>query len=180
MQKILKMGRYDAALKMVSSIEASIFDDWKGKRPNASLTLTLRLGFRQINPTAGADKGTYHDLGDPKEKERKIVRWNPTVWSKWKSDFVTSAQKFWDNKFCLINNRGHFPFELDGQILIPNVKCRLNIVAQDATAKDNHHTIDVVRLAAGEKWFRSHASLYDSRDTKSEKKGKDSKGKKIM
>ena len=31
---------------------------------NADLTLTLKLGFRQINPAAGAAAGAYHDYGD--------------------------------------------------------------------------------------------------------------------
>lgn len=180
MQKTFTLSRFDATLKTVTSLETSIFDDWKGKRPNASLTLTLRLGFNQINPAGGANTGTYPDYGRAGKPERDIIKWTDESWKTWKSDFIKSAQKFWDNKFCLVNQWGYFPYKLDGKILLPNVKCRVKLVAQDSTATDNHHSIDVVRLAASENWFGSHSRLYDSKDINSVPKGKDSAGNPIM
>ena len=44
---------------------------------NAELVITLKPGFRQINPKSGASKGTFPDYGDPKEKHRKIIKWKP-------------------------------------------------------------------------------------------------------
>jgi hypothetical protein len=147
---------------------------------NAELTLSLRLGFRQINPAGGAATGTYHDYGDPSEPTRKIVKWTPGSWSAWKQNFVTSAQAFWTGKFWLINDGGNFSFEQGGVTYIPNIWCRAKITAHDATDAGNHHTIDVVRLDRTENWFGSHATLYDSLDTKLVRKGRDSANKPIM
>ncbi len=55
---------------------------------NAELTLTLRMGFRQINPSGGANSGTHHDYGDATAPTRRIVKWTDTEWSNWKMSFV--------------------------------------------------------------------------------------------
>jgi len=147
---------------------------------NAELTLTLRMGFRQINPTGGAATGTYHDFGDINEPPRKIIRWTPGAWSSWKANFVSSAQAFWTDKFWLINDSFSFPFKSQGVVYYPNVWCRFKLVGNEATVSGNHHTIDVVRLDPSVKWFGSHSTLYDSKDTDSIQKDTTSTGKKVM
>ena len=72
-------------------------------------------------------------------------------------------------------------FEDGGVKYRHNVYCRFKIVGADAVAGSvHHHVIDVVRLAAAEKWFGSHSTLYDSNDTKSSHKATDSAGSKVM
>ena len=147
---------------------------------NAELTLTLRLGFRQINPPAGADAGIFHDYGISTNEARKIIRWEPDAWTNWKNTLVSSAQRFWDGKFWLINDCLSFPFESRGTLYYPNVWCRFELIGNEATAFGNHHTIDVVRLDPSEPWFGSTATLYDSKDTEPTLSGYTSTGQEIM
>lgn len=148
---------------------------------NADLTLTMKLGFRQINPAGGAATGTYHDYGDVTEPTRNIIKWTPGSWARWKNNFVRTAQRYWHGKFWLVNNFPVLEFEDKGVKYRHNVYCRFKLIGADATAgTTHHHTIDVVRLARNETWFGSHSTLYDSRDTRRTHKATDSAGKKVM
>jgi len=141
------------------------------------------MGFRQINPAGGAASGTYHDYGDATAPSRRIVKWSAAEWSRWKSNFVSSAQAFWTGKFWLLNDSGSFPCAKgtkDAVTYYPNVWCRFKLVGNEATVAGNHHTIDVVRLHPAENWFGSHSTLYDSKDTYSVQKATTSKGKKVL
>ena len=84
--------------------EAELNTDRCDSDTNAELTLTLKLGFRQINPAAGAAEAAYHDYGDPNETTRRIVKWTAGSWNLWKRNFVASAARFWNGKFWLSNN----------------------------------------------------------------------------
>jgi hypothetical protein len=170
MKKTLKFSKFDAELNT----------DCCDPYTNAELTLTLRMGFRQINPAGDAATGTYHDFGDATAPTRKIVKWTPGTWSAWKANFVSSAQAYWTGRFWLINDSASFPYTNGAATYYPNVWCRFKLVGNEATASGNHHTIDVVRLAPSETWFGSNASLYDSKDTNSVQKNTTSKGKKVM
>lgn len=147
---------------------------------NAELTLTLRLGFRQINPAGGAQSGTYNDYGDASAPSRKIVKWTPGAWSYWKTEFVKSAQRFWHGKFWLVNNFARLEYEDKGVKYRPNIWCRFKLIGADADTGIYHHVIEVVRLDKSETWFGSHSTLYDSLDTRSVQKGTASDGKPIM
>lgn len=148
---------------------------------NADLTLTLKLGFRQINPPAGAATGTYHDYGDATRPARNIIKWTAGSWAQWKANFVRSAQRFWHGKFWLINNFPVLEFVDKGVEYRHNVYCRFKLIGADATTGTvHHHVIDVVRLAKNETFFGSHSTLYDSRDTQLTHKRNDSAGNKIM
>lgn len=170
MKKTLTFSKFDAELNT----------DCCDPYNNAELTLTLRMGFRQINPAAGAASGTYHDYGRATAPTRKIVKWTPSAWSHWKTNFISSAQSFWTGKFWLINDCSSFPYTPGADTYYPNVWCRFKLVGNEATAAGNHHTIDVVRLDPSENWFGSHWKLYDSKDTNSVEKARTSKGKKVM
>lgn len=146
---------------------------------NAELTLTLKLGFTQINPAAGAAEGTHNDFGDATKPARKTIKWTATEWANWKANFLSSAQAYWNGKFWLVNDSGSFQFFVGTQTYVPNIYCKFKLVGSDG-AVGNHHNISVVRLHASESWFGSHSTLYDSKDTNSVKKGTDSAGKKIM
>ncbi len=170
MKKKISFAKFDAELNT----------DCCDPYNNAELTLTLRMGFKQINPSGGADKGTYHDYGDATEPTRKIIKWTATSWTNWKTNFVSSAEAFWTGKFWLINDSGSFPFTKGTATYYPNVWCRFKLVGNESTVAGNHHTIDVVRLDPTESWFGSHSTLYDSKDTNSVKKATTSAGKKVM
>ena len=167
MRKKLTFQRFDAELNT----------DCCDPYNNAELTLTLRMGFRQINPAGGANAGTYPDA---RRLSRKIIRWTPAAWSSWIKKFVSSAQSFWTGKFWLINDSFSFPHTNRGVIYFPNVWCRLNLVGNEATVSGNHHTIDVVHLDPSEPFFGSHVTLYDSKDIDSIHKKTTSTGNKVM
>jgi hypothetical protein len=170
MKKTLKLAAFDAELNT----------DVCNSTNNADLTLKLKLGFRQINPTAGAAKGTYNDYGSATGTPRKIIKWTAGEWLSWKKNFCSSAQRYWNGKFWLLNNLGYFGFLSGKQIYLPNVYCRFELIGNDAAVGTHHFVIDVVRLDPSETWFGSHSKLYDSLDTNSVQKATDSKGKPIM
>jgi len=72
MKKAIKLSNFDAELN------TDVADAYR----NMNLTLTLRLEFRQINPTGGAATGTYHDYGDSTEVARKIAKWTLGSWAQ--------------------------------------------------------------------------------------------------
>jgi hypothetical protein len=164
---LLKLAKFDAELNTTPC----------NARNNADLKLTLRLGFRQINPAGGAATGTYNDANP---RSRKIIKWTAPAWNTWKTNFCRSAQDFWSGSFWLINNLGVCGFKDNGQVYLPNFYCLLDIIGSDANMGSHHFVIDVVRLDPSESSFRSHATLYDSEDTKPTSVRNDSKGKPIM
>jgi len=170
MKKTLQLPRFDVLLDT----------DCANPSNNAELTLTLRLGFRQINPAGGANTGTYNDYGSPTGQPRAIIKWSSSTWTAWKVAFCNSARKFWHGKFWILNTRGVLPFKHGQQVFLPNIWCKFDIVHSDASAGTYHHAIDVVRLAPSETWFGSHAQLYDSLDTNLVQKTHNSAGKPIM
>lgn len=166
--------------------DAELNTDTCDRYNNAEITLTLKLCLRQINPAGGAAEGTYHDYGDPADPTRKIIRWTPGAWTRWKDRLCGTAQTYWHGRFWLVNNFAELEFEDGGKKYRPNIWCRFRIKQVEpmpegvAGPVDCHHMIDVVRLHHSEKWFGSHATLYDSRDINSVQKGTDSSGKPIM
>ncbi|MHC4270114.1 MAG: hypothetical protein ACYSTS_16850 [Planctomycetota bacterium] len=147
---------------------------------NAELTLTLRIGFRQINPAGGAAHGTHNDYGDATESTRRTVKWTNASWQRWRSNFIRSAERFWHGKFWLVNDSGSFAFTEGTSTYFPNVWCRFKLEGRDAAVAGNHHTIDVVRLHPSETWFGSHSTLYDSLDTKRNRKATTSLNKPVF
>ena len=170
MKQTIKWPRYD------SEINTDPCDPYT----NGILTLTLRLGFKQINPPAGAAGSTYNDYGDATKPSRKIVRWTPSVWEAWKTDLCTTAQDYWRGKFWLSNDGGSFLVKKGDTYFVPNFKCMLNVEGADAGAGSSHHTISAVCLDKTEKWFGSHAELYDDQDTVEYQSGEDSARKPIV
>ncbi|MEH3038608.1 MAG: hypothetical protein PGN21_00850 [Sphingomonas paucimobilis] len=160
--------------------DASLNTDWCNARNNAELLLTLRLGFRQVNPAGDRATGTYNDYGSPNGKPRKIVKWSQSAWTVWKATFCRSAERFWNGKFWILNRSGILAKRSGAFIFIPNIWCKFDIIGNDAAVGRHHHVIDVVRLDPTESWFGSHATLYDSGDINAVPKKTDSKGKPIL
>ncbi len=168
MKKTIKTTRWNAEL------DTDVCDRYN----NADLTLTLNLGFRQINPPGGAASSMYNDYGIPTKPQRKIIRWTAGAWGTWTSNMIQSAQKFWNGKFWLVNNFPILHYADGSHTYQPNIYCRIRIKHTDVALA--HHSIDVVRLHSSENWFGSHSTLYDSRDTRRAKKNTDSKGKSVV
>lgn len=173
--------------KSTAEFDMELNTDTCGPYDNAELTITLSIGFKQINPAGGADEGTYHSYGDATEPNKKIIKWTPGTWESWKTEFITSAQKYWSGRFWLINNfpsYTHDPFGLtyavNGQIYVANVYCRLNLIGNDSDKGANNFVVEVVRLHPSERFFGSHSRLYDTRDTLPTEKARDTAGKPIM
>ena len=160
--------------------DAELDTDVCDAQNNADLTITLKLGFRQVNPAAGANTGTYNDYGKATSPSRDIQKWSDPSWKSWQENFCRSAQSFWNGKFWLLNNIGALPYDKKGTIYIPNIYCKFKLVGGDGNSGSHHHIIDVVRLAAHEKWFGSHWKLYDSKDTELVEKATNSSGTAIM
>ncbi len=170
LKKTIKLAKFDAVLDT----------DCCDSRNNAELTLKLKLGFRQINPAGGAASGMYNDYGSATGTARKIIKWTASEWGVWKANFVRSAQAFWHGKFWLSNQLGYFGYKAGGQIYLPNIWCRFDLIGSDASSGTHHFVIDVVRLDPSESWFGSHSTLYDSLDTRSVQKSTDSAGNAVM
>lgn len=150
---------------------------------NADVTITLKLGFRQINPSGGAAEGTYHDYGKASKPARKIIKWTPASWRTWTNRLCKEAERYWNGKFWLINNFDCLTYTVRGVTYRPNIWCRFKIInahVPEIGPIDAHHVIEVVRLHKDEDWFGSHSTLYDSKDIESTQKRTDSKGRKVM
>ena len=117
----------------------------------------------------------------PPKQPETLSMWDINSWTRWKAHFTQTAQRYWNGKFWLVNNFPVIEFEDNSIKYRHNAYCRFKLISADATATSvHHHVIDVVRLAPAEKWFGSHSTLYDSRDTKSVHKATDSTGKMVM
>lgn len=173
MKKSVQTAKWDAELN------TDVCDPYN----NADLTITLKIGFRQINPSGGAAEGTYHDYGDATETARKIIKWTPASWKAWTNRLCQEAERFWHGKFWLLNNFDHLTYTVRGVTYRPNIWCRFKVVnahVPEIGPIDAHHVIEAVRLHKDEKWFGSHSTLYDSRDVNWAKKRTDSKGNRVM
>lgn len=111
---------------------------------NAEVTITLRLGFRQVNPTAS--KQTQQDFSEPPQNVR-IIPWTEAYWLRWIKDFVHGAEHFWNKRFWLTNNYPVLEIDSGGVKYRPNVECKLDLIAETAQEKGGyHHVINAVRL----------------------------------
>lgn len=157
---------------------AELDTDVCSRHSNANLTLLLTLGFVQRNPTGGAKTGLVHDFDDPQAAARKTIAWTDRAWHSWTSQLMLSAQQYWDGKFWLKNTFGMFEFSDGVAKYRPNIHCRVKL--QRGIPGYAHHTIESVRLDESERWFGSHETLYDDRDTRWAAKRRDSRGKEVM
>jgi|GEM_PF-777547 len=135
-------------------LDAVLDTDCSDNYHNAELTLTLRIGLLKGDPGGTAPNGTSPDADD---EWRKVIRWTPAIWSKWKETFVFAAEAFWSRKFWLINDDRSIPWShpTNPDIYYPNILCRLEVEVSEAVPSNNHHLLDVVRLNPEEDTFRS-------------------------
>jgi hypothetical protein len=139
---------------------------------NAELTIAMRVFLEQANPAGGADKGTAKEWGTDASgtgsghgTARKIVKWTPETWNRFRRRYKSEVQSYWDGKFWLVNtaNFAEMDFEDRKVTYRPNLWCRFTLEVADSAAKA-HTTISVVRLGPDERVFRSDSGHYDDHD----------------
>ena len=138
------------------------------RRWNCGLNLYLKVFLRKIDPANGAAAGTAPDwdtTNTPGSPARQIARWGTGEFETWKARYQRECQSFWDNRFwlCPPTTYSSLDFLENRRTLRPNVRCGLHLtLVSSSSAAD--HTIDVVRLADTETFFRSDSAHYDNRD----------------
>jgi hypothetical protein len=152
-----------------SSFDATLFEPHQARRGNCGLKLYVKVFLRKVDPAGGAAQGTADDWdtrnGSPAGPARRIVRWSAGEFERWSQRYQRECQSFWDGKFWLSPPNTYTGLDVAQRSgrLRPNVRCDfvLSLVSTPSLA---HHTIDVVRLADNEPFFRSDAAHYDHRD----------------
>ncbi len=169
--------------KTYPTISAELDTDICAPNSNAELTLTLRLGLRQQNPqnkAPGQNYGTVYDGNQPGQPVRAIVDWKPAEWAAFKQALVRQVESVWSKKFWLINGKSWFQFNSGAAAYVPNVYCKLKLVAEDAGAGAHHAIIHVVRLRDDSPGFRSNTRNFDNRDVQSLATRLNAKGQPIV
>jgi hypothetical protein len=137
------------------------------RRWNCGLNLYLKVFLRKIEPANGAATGTAGDWDTRNAggSARNIVRWGPGEFEAWAARYQRECQAFWDTKFwlCPPATYADLDFRNNGTLLRPNARCGLHLTLVSGESMADH-TIDVVRLADSETFYRSDAGHYDHRD----------------
>jgi hypothetical protein len=153
--------------RSLTRMTTMLFEPHQARRWNCAINLYLKVFLRKIDPANGAATGTAADwnttnAGGPR---RNIVRWAPGAFEAWAARYQRECQQFWDNRFwlCPPMNYAELDFRQNLNTLRPNAHCGLylTLVSGEALAD---HTIDVVRLADSEPFYRSDSRHYDHRD----------------
>ncbi len=130
----LKEARYDAKLDL-GSCSRSI---------NASLTLQLRMGIKQINPANNKASGSVSDADGTKHK---IIRWDAGSWAVWKRDFLLRNSNFWSGKMWLYPaKKPLFAFKSKDDVMVPSYNCLLDLQVNDHDKIKEHWRVEVCRL----------------------------------
>lgn len=154
--------------KQLTRMSAMLFEPHLARRWNCGLNLYLKVFLNKINPANGAATGTAPDwdtTNTPGSPARNIVRWGDAEFTAWAQRYQRECQAFWDTRFwlCPPATCSQLDFRQNGVMLRPNIRCGLHLtLVSSASAAD--HTIDVVRLADTETFFRSDSAHYDNRD----------------
>jgi hypothetical protein len=129
----------------------------------------INLLFRDAwnNPKVnieGKGRSKYKDAGGNIQWV-DIKPWKPADLRGWYTDFVASAQKYWDAKLYLITPSSYRGFDvvIQSKKYRPNVWCRFDLKAVKSADKA-HYVIDVANIKEKNAYFRSHSVLYDSND----------------
>ncbi len=157
---------YPASTRL-TRMSAMLHEPHLARRWNCGLNLYLKVFLRKVDPPNGAASGTAGDWSTRNERgpARNIVRWRPGEFEAWAAQYQRECQSFWDTKFwlCPPATYAGMDFQYQGTTLRPNARCglHLSLVTSDTLAD---HTIEVVRLADTEPYYRSDSAHYDHRD----------------
>jgi hypothetical protein len=150
-----------------------------GTNKNATLRITLRLFYKQVNPYAvtapmmaavaagmgipvptGVQVGAHADADNT---PHLIKEWTSPEWTNFINAVKTQAS-LWDGKFWLIPPDDFTFLDVpERSYTRPNVKCefKFEVAVSPSFA---HGSIDVVNIL-GPGFFRSHSRLYNTNDT---------------
>lgn len=153
---------------------------------NCTLRLTLRVFLKQITPNEQTDmmvrtvsdamgqplnprrKVSYY--GDSDENYKLIKDWHGTEWTDFVRDFIIQAES-WNRKFWLMppDDFPYFDIVQGKSTFRPNLACEfgMQVVYSPLIA---HHSIEIVNLYTPTDSFRSHSSLYASKDVTTKSK----------
>jgi hypothetical protein len=158
---------------------------WVSNSPNSNYTLrlTLRVFLKQINPNNMGDMLARISPKTPLDTKRKvsyyndadsnpklIKDWQGTEWTDFVREFTIQAET-WSRKFWLMppDDFSLFDITKGKSIFRPNITCEFR-VQLEYTPLLAHHTIDVVNLYTPTDSFRSHTSLQNSNDVRTDKR----------
>lgn len=151
----------------MTRMSTMLFEPHQARRWNCGITLYLKVFLRKIDPANGAATGTAADWDTTYNhgRARNIVRWAAGEFEAWSARYQRECQTFWDNKFwlCPPMNYADLDFQQNMQTMRPNVRCGMSLSLVNGQALADH-TIDVVRIADGEDFYRSDSGHYDNRD----------------
>ena len=154
----------------LTRMSAMLDEPHQARRWNCGINLYLKVFLQKIDPPNGAATGTAGDWdtrnsGGP---ARNIVRWPQGTFEAWATRYQQECQQFWDNRFwlCPPATYADLDFRSNQITMRPNARCglHLSLVSSESMAD---HTIEVVRLADSEPFFRSDSAHYDNRDIES-------------
>lgn len=126
------------------------------------LMLYLKIHLRQINPPANQAE---HRVRDADNNRIRCVRWTDADWGSFTSRYSEQVNTFWDQTFKLTPPASYTGLVAPrtGNGTRRNVKCGFRMTVQERAA-GSHVSLGVVCLHPDVTFFRSHATLYDSRD----------------
>jgi hypothetical protein len=131
---------------------------------NAELTLVLKLHLDKVTRAAQTT------IQDSDGTTFQVLDWTADGWSRFKRNFQSMGQAYWNGKFWLVSPNGTADLQVAsaGRTFQCNVWCRVRIEVQE-TAAGAHHTIRAVRVRSNggpmnAGTFRSNDSLYDQYD----------------
>jgi len=153
--------------RSLTRMSTMLFEPHQARRWNCGVNLYLKVFLRKIDPDGGAATGTAADWDTTNNgaRRRNIVRWAAGEFEAWSARYQRECQTFWDTKFwlCPPMNYADLDFQQNMQTMRPNVRCGLYLTLVNGEALADH-TIDVVRIADSEDFYRSDSGHYDNRD----------------
>lgn len=154
--------------KSLTRMSTMLFEPHQARRWNCGLNLYLKVYLRKVNPANGAAEGTAPDwdtTNTPGSRARNIVRWGDDEFRTWTERYQRECQSFWDTRFwlCTPATFSSLDFSQNRRTFRPNIRCGLHLTLV-STPSAADHTIDVVKLAPTETFYRSDSAHYDNRD----------------
>lgn len=153
--------------KSLTRMSAMLFEPHQARRWNCAINIYIRVFLKKVNPANGAAEGTAGDWDTRNSggRERKIVRWGDEEFKAWCRRYQSECQSFWDRRFwlCPPPTYSELDFRRERRTLRPNLSCGLHLTLVSSSSLADH-TIEVVKLADTETFYRSDSAHYDNRD----------------
>jgi hypothetical protein len=151
----------------LTHMSTMLHEPHQARRWNCGIHLYLKIFLKKIDPPNGAETGTAGDWDtrNTHGRARNIVKWPAGTFEAWAARYQRECQQFWDNRFWLCPPATYrdLDFTNNRRTLRPNALCGLNL-SLVSTQSMADHTIEVVRLADSESFYRSDSAHYDNRD----------------